>query len=129
MPYPLTLTRARARAPKEANVITPPAAADTTPEYPRSGVSPSDCRMLRAIDRAQAATARSWVSVADVQRVHPHAPTYDLARRQLHRLALAGYLRASPKGQPPGAGGLLFTTTAHARRALTGPCRVADGQL
>lgn len=113
MPYAATITRATTR---QEEPVT------STPAHPSNGLGPSSCRLLRAVDRAQAATARAWVSVTEVQRVHPDAPTYDRARYQLHRLATAGYLRVSPKGQPPGAGGLLFTTTPHATRALTGVC-------
>jgi hypothetical protein len=104
---------------------------DTTPTHAAEGLTPDQCMLLDDLQRAIG--ARTWCSVADVQRAAAdrvgaqfdgdpeaaqHVPTYDRLRRDLYALADRGLLRASPKGQPPGIGGLLFRLTPAGYAAL-----------
>lgn len=102
---------------------------DTTPTHAAEGLTPDQCMLLDDLQRAIG--ARTWCSVADVLRAReerqqgrmPGTPwidglTYDQARTALYALADRGLLRVSPKGKPPGVGGLLFSLTTAGATAL-----------
>lgn len=103
---------------------------DTTPTHAAEGLTPDQCMLLDDLQRAIG--ARTWCSVADVLRARdarsgadlaygatPPAPLfYDQARTALYALADRGLLRVSPKGKPPGVGGLLFSLTTAGATAL-----------